>query len=117
MPTLIPAEQFAELEELAGALMVRSRAVATDQAHLPEDTPVEIAALSIEVQAFDCALMALARVSPMPPRALFMAFGAAIGVILAQQTEPAGVLMKTCFDQMRSTFDQIVEEQRPKGSC
>lgn len=117
MPTLIPADQFAQLEELAAALMVRAREVAVGHAVFPEETPDEMVALSIEVQAFDCALMAVAKISPMAPRPMFVAFGAAIGVILAQQTEPQGELMKACFDQMRSTFDQIVAQQRPQGNC
>lgn len=117
MATLIPAAQFADLEALAGTLMVRAREVALEQAQFPPEVPDEAVALSVEVQAFDCALMALAKISPMDPRPMFVAFGAAIGVILAQQTEPQGQLMKACFDQMRSTFDQIVEAQRPQGNA
>lgn len=117
MATLIPDEEFADLEVLAQALMARSREVAGAMAVFPADTPEEMIALSVEVQAFDCAMMALAKITPMQPRPLFVAFGAAIGVVLAQQTEPQGQLMKACFDQMRSTFDQIVEAQRPKGNA
>lgn len=117
MPTLIPDDQFAPLEELAAALMERSRQVAAGAAYFPDGTPDEMVALSVEVQAFDCSLMAVARISPLAPRAMFVAFGAAIGVILAQQTEPQGDLMKACFDQMRSTYDQIVAQQKPQGSC
>lgn len=117
MPTLVPADQFAECEALAAALMARAREVATAQAFFPEGTADEAVALSIEVQAFGLAMMGAARISPMAPRPMFVAFGAGIGVILAQQTEPPGELMKACFDQMRSTFDQIVAQQQPQGSC
>lgn len=115
MPKLIPRGEFDELVALADALLARSREVVTAEGDLAVDAAEDVATATIEVQAFSMAMMALATACPLMPAPLFVAMGSAIGIILAQQTDPHPVLLDALRQQTKASYNDIVEAQRPQG--
>jgi hypothetical protein len=109
----IPPDDFAELEALAQALLDHARALTAGHAIVAAGAPVEEIALTEEVQAYASAAQALARVTPLGPPALFTGFGAAVGVILAQQDMPHAELLRLMRDQERRTYDEVIRASTP----
>lgn len=114
MAELIRAEKFAELEEQGRRMLDTSRAIAEGPGtHVAPGAPPEEVVLTEEVQACAQALMAVCRVTPLAPEALFVAMGAATGVILAQVVGPHALLMKLMRTQEKASYDEVVRASTP----
>lgn len=113
MAELIPAETFAKIEEVARQLLDIARTTAVGHAITMPGAPDEEIVLTEEVQATANAMMAVCRVTPLDAPALFVAFGAAAGVILAQSGGPHAALLKLMRAQEKASYDEVVRASTP----
>jgi hypothetical protein len=109
MARFVPSEEFEPLTTEAEAVLERARAIVTANGF---DDP-----LVGEAQAFALAVMALARQSGLTGEALMVALGGAVGTIMAQGMEAHAVLWQRCRNQVRATYDEVIEAVRPKGNA
>lgn len=117
MATMIPAADFAVIEEGAARLLGVAREKSVGHGALAADTPAETVVLHEEVRALQLAVVALSKQSALDEEAGFIALGDAIGSLLAQSLGDHVVLYKAFKDQCASTYDQIREMSRPKGNA
>jgi hypothetical protein len=113
MAVLIPAETFAKLEDQARQMLDEAREISRDGVLLAPGADDAEAALTEETQACASALMALCRVTPLAPEALFVAIGAAAGVILAQTVGSHALLLKLMRGQEKASYDEVIRASTP----
>lgn len=117
MAHLIPESEFNDLVALAQALINHARGIGVARTFVPRGTSGDDMVLAQEAQAFSLSVMALAKATPLNEDAMMIAIGAATGTLLAQAQMPHALLLKLSRDQMKATYDEVVETARPKGNA
>ena len=117
MAQLIPDDEFSALVADASVLIAASRSVAIQRTLMPPGADARAVALNQEAQTFNIAFMALVSASGLDEAAMFVAIGAATGALLAQAIGSHAELLKVSREQMKATYDEVVETTRPKGNA
>lgn len=117
MAIFVPAEELAEITDAIGPAVEVARALAAAKTLIPAEATDEQAALHEETQALVFVVQAALLASPLTDSAAFVALGSALGVVMAQSSEPHAELWRLARRQLQLTYDDVMATTVPQGSA
>lgn len=117
MAQFVDPQELDEITEAIAPAIELARALAEAKALIPADATPEQDALHVETQALVFVVQAALLASPLTDSAAFVALGSALGVVMAQSSEPHAELWRLARRQLQLTYDDVMASTAPQGSA